>query len=74
MQACSVTVSVQSMSGEPLGETELEYFDEDMESIFHVVQNPKLHPILFRQLADKAETSSGEMPNSGNHGKLHVPL
>ena len=71
-------MSVESESGRPLGETEVEYVDD-----------PGIYPILFRHLASKydgsdgqahgdtSNSASGESSNgqgdtgsSGNGGKL----
>ena len=41
-------MSVESESGRPLGETEVEYFDD-----------PSIYPILFRHLASKYDGSNG---------------
>ena len=52
-------MSVESESGRPLGETEVEYFDD-----------PSIYPILFRHLASKYDGSNGhaqsETSNSAN--------
>ena len=52
-------MSVESESGRPLGETEVEYFDD-----------PSLYPILFRHLASKYDGSNGharsDTSNSAN--------
>lgn len=52
-------MSVESGSGRPLGETEVEYFDD-----------PSIYPILFRHLASKYDGSDGhahgDTSNSSN--------
>ena len=52
-------MSVESESGRPLGETEVEYFDD-----------PSIYPILFRHLASKYDGSDGhahgDTSNSAN--------
>ena len=52
-------MSVESEFGRPLGETEVEYYDD-----------PSLYPILFRHLASKYDGSNGhargDPSNSGN--------
>ena len=45
---CSVKVSVESESGRPLGETEVDYIDD-----------PSIYPIVLRHLASKYDGSSG---------------
>ena len=61
-------MSVESESGRPLGETEVEYFDD-----------PSIYPILFRHLASKYDGSDGhargDTSNSANgessNGQAH---
>lgn len=45
---CSVKVSVESESGRPLGETEVDYIDD-----------PSIYPIVLRHLASKYDGSNG---------------
>lgn len=49
-------MSVESESGRPLGETEVEYFDD-----------PSLYPILFRHLASKYDGSNGHAHGDTNN-------
>lgn len=73
-------MSVESESGRPLGETEVDYFDD-----------PSIYPILFRHLASKydgsndhaycntsnsanGESTQGDTGSSGNGGKLRYLL
>ena len=72
---CIVKVSVEADSGEPLGETTVEYIDD-----------PSIYPIVLRHLASKFDGSNGhahsdtsysasgeslrDKGSSGNGGKL----
>ena len=61
---CSVKVSVEAESGEPLGETTVEYIDD-----------PSIYPIVLRHLASKFDGSNGhahsDTSNSASGESLH---
>ena len=65
-----VTVTLKSQYGIPLGETKLQYVDEEDEFLQRVVNEPSLQCKLFKKLQVNAETAGGnETQHSGNTGK-----
>jgi len=66
----SVTVSLKSNFGIPLGEIDILYVDEEIVLVQRVVNEPRLQCKLFRELQGKAKTASeGETQDSGSLGK-----
>ena len=69
-----VTVILKSQCGVKLGETKVDYVDEEKEFLKKVVQEPKLqHRVLIEwatMLGDNSEPKETETQSSGNLGKL----
>ena len=65
-----VTVTLKSQYDILLGETKIQYVDEEDEFLQRIVNEPNLQCKLFKKLQVNAETTGGnETQNSGNTGK-----
>ena len=63
-------ITLKADSGETLGETIIEYYDDIEETLDTVVNNKILHPLFFAKMAVKAQNDSTNVQNSNSGGKL----
>ena len=70
-----VTIFLKGADDTELGETKIEYYDEDKEAVKRVIGDPKLHGSFFRKYSEKwnnrnnTTASGADAQNSGICGE-----